>query len=191
MASTHRLSIVLLLASTACAVKSENSPDSTAVGSTSVTTTPAPADIPMTKMWTITGAGLGPLRIDQSIAEANAAVGGGFSGSAASCTYAAWPEAPTGVAVMLAKGRVVRIEVRSGKIATAVGAHIGDSESRISALYPGRVSSSPHKYNPGGHYLTVRAPNASNRMVFETDGGSVTNYRVGRSPEVEQVERCG
>ncbi len=212
MPPIHRLSILLLFTATACAVKSDKNPDSTVVESTTVTTstsavtqtppqttppaqTPAPvpaqADTPNTTTWTITAAGLGPLRVGQTIAEASTAVGGGFSGGAGSCTYAVWPKAPTGVAVMLANGRVVRIEVRSGTIATAAGARIGDSEARINSLYPGRVTSSPHKYNPGGHYMAIRAPNASNRIVFETDGSRVTNYRAGRSPEVEQVEGCG
>ena len=52
------------------------------------------------------------------------------------------------------------------------------------------MTSGPHKYNPGGHYITVTGA-GSNRIVFETDGSRVTNYRAGRSPEVEQVERCG
>ena len=211
----HSLSVVLLFTATACAVKTEKTPDTTAVDSTTVTTSsttvtpapsqttppaqnpapprapaPAPTDTPNTTTLTVTAAGLGPLRAGQTIAEANAAVGGGFSGSTANCTYAVWPKAPAGVAVMLANGRVARVEVRSGSTATAAGARIGDSEARINSLYAGRVTSAPHKYNPGGHYMTVTG-GGSNRIVFETDGSSVTNYRAGRTPEVEQVERCG
>jgi hypothetical protein len=91
---------------------------------------------------------------------------------------------------MLANGRVARVEVRTGSTATAAGAAIGSSEARINSLYAGRVTSTPHKYNPGGHYMTVTG-GGSNRIVFETDGTSVTTYRAGRTPEVEQVERCG
>ena len=170
----HRLSVVLLFTATACAVKTEKNPDSTVVDSTTVTTsttvtpapsqttpsnnptpprapTPAPADTPNTTTWTVTAAGLGPLRAGMTIAQAHAAVGGGFSGSTGNCTYAVWPKAPAGVAVMLANGRVARVEVRSGSTATAAGARIGDSEARINSLYAGRVTSAPHKYNPGGH----------------------------------------
>jgi len=210
MPPTHRLSVALLFAATACAVKTEKTPDTTAVSSTSVTTTnttvtqapsqmtppaqnpppPAPVDTPNTTTWTVNAAGLGPLHTGQTIAQANAAVGGGFSGSTANCTYAVWPTAPAGVAVMLVNGRVARVEVRSGSTATSAGARIGDSEARINAMYAGRVTSGPHKYNPGGHYITVTGA-GSNRIVFETDGSRVTNYRAGRSPEVEQVERCG
>lgn len=214
MSPLHRFSVVLLFTATACAVKTDKNPDTTVVDTTTVTTSnttvtpapsqtttppaqnpppppvPAPADTPNTTTWTVTAAGLGPLRAGQTIAQANTAVGGGFSGSTANCTYAVWPKAPAGVAVMLANGRVARVEVRSGSTATSAGARIGDSEARINSLYAGRVTSSPHKYNPGGHYLTVTGGGA-NRIIFETDGSSVTNYRAGRTPEVEQVERCG
>jgi hypothetical protein len=37
----------------------------------------------------------------------------------------------------------------------------------------------------------VTPSDAVNRIVFETDGSKVTEYRSGRTPEVEQVERCG
>jgi hypothetical protein len=186
MSPINRLSAVLLVTATACAVKTEKNPDTTAVDSTTVTTT----STNNTTTWTVTAAGLGPLRAGQTIAQANAAVGGGFSGTTGNCTYAVWGKAPAGVAVMLANGRVARVEVRSGSTATAAGAAIGSSEARINSLYAGRVTSTPHKYNPGGHYMTVTG-GGSNRIVFETDGTSVTTYRAGRTPEVEQVERCG
>lgn len=202
------LSIALLFATTACVAKKDATTDTTkVVDSTTVTTTstgtpapappatqnpaPAPTDTTRTTNWTVTAAGFGPLRAGQTIAAANTAVGGGFSGSTDQCTYAVWPKAPSGVAVMLSNGKVARVEVRSGTVTTAIGAGIGDTEARIKALYTNRVTSAPHKYNPGGHYLTVEGPSAANRIVFETDGVKVTNYRSGRIPEVEQVERCG
>lgn len=213
MSPTLRASIALLFVTTACVAKNDATTDTTkVVDSTTVTTTspspttqnppapsppatqnpaPTPPDTTRTTNWTVTAAGLGPLRAGQAIAQANTAVGGGFSGSTDQCTYAVWPKAPSGVAVMLSNGKVARVEVRSGTVTTANGAGIGDTEARIKALYTNRVTSTAHKYNQGGHYLTVEGPNAANRIVFETDGVKVTNYRSGRVPEVEQVERCG
>lgn len=130
-----------------------------------------------------------------TVAEANKAVGGGFSAAAGAdpaCSYAKLTKAPDGLAVMLENNKIARIEVRSGTIGTAEGARIGDTESRINSLYSGRVTTSPHKYNTGGHYLTVTPPNdTTHRIVFETDGKVVTNYRAGVLPAVEYVERCG
>ena len=56
------------------------------------------------------------------------------------------------------------------------------------------MTATPHKYLPGGEYLTVRSASPADslrRMVFETENGRVTHFRAGRVPEVEWVERCG
>ena len=122
-------------------------------------------------------------------------MGGGFAaprGYDGGCGYATLTKAPPGLAVMLDQGKIARFEVRSGGIATAEGAKIGDSEARIKSLYGNRVATTPHKYVQGGHYLTVTPTDGSaNRIVFETDGNKVTEYRSGQVPQVEQVERCG
>jgi len=141
----------------------------------------------------VTEYGIGPIRAGMTVAQANTAMGGGFAapkGGAAGCTYAVLTKAPRGLAVMLENGKVARVEVRSGSIATADGARIGDSEARIKSLYPG-VAVTPHKYMAGGHYLTVTGSDPANRIVFETDGSNVTSYRSGKTPAVEYVERCG
>jgi hypothetical protein len=105
------------------------------------------------------------------------------------CSYAKMNGLPAGVAVMVEAGKVARVEVRSGSVATSNGARIGDSEARIKSLYP-QVTVTPHKYDTAGHYLTV-APSSNNRIIFETDGKRVVNYRAGVTPQVEYVERCG
>jgi hypothetical protein len=142
----------------------------------------------------VTEYGIGPIRAGMTVAQAAQAMGGGFAapaGGTEGCTYAVLTEAPRGLAVMLQDGKVARVEIRSGTIATVAGARIGDSEARIKSLYPGRVTTTPHKYFAGGHYLTVTPSDPKYRIVFETDGKKVTNFRSGRVAEVEQVERCG
>lgn len=217
-----RFLIVILCATAACTVKKENPTDTTAIQTSSSTssvtqtvppppvdTSRAPAQAPPTDgasstntstnnpgtSFTVTEYGIGPIRAGMTVAEAATAMGGGFgapSGGARDCTYAALTKAPRGLAVMLENNRVARVEIRSGTIPTSLGARIGDSEARIKSLYAGRVTSTPHKYTPGGHYLTVTpADNSQNRIVFETDGKKVTEYRSGQLPAVEYVERCG
>jgi hypothetical protein len=212
-----RLSIAFLFV-TACAVKTEKAADTLAVdsstststvataprgsamtpsGPTPVVPTPAPADTSRAPSrppgMTVTEYGIGPIRAGMTIAQANAAIGGGFAapkGGTSGCTYAALTKAPRGLWVMLQDGRVARVEVRSGSIATSTGARIGDSEARIKQLYPG-IATTPHKYVASGHYLTVMGSDPANRIVFETDGSKVTTFRSGRTPEVENVEGCG
>ena len=214
-----RFSIAFLFVLMACSVKTEKAADTVAVDSSTSTstvvtspagaaTTPAkpgpvmPTPIPVDTSrspasnppdMTVTEYGIGPIRAGMTVAQANAAIGGGFAapkGGTSGCTYAVLTKAPRGLWVMLQDGRVARVEVRSGSIATSTGAHIGDSEARIKQLYP-RVAVTPHKYVAGGHYLTVTGSDPGNRIVFETDGSKVTTFRSGRTPEVENVEGCG
>lgn len=108
------------------------------------------------------------------------------------CSYATLNGWPAGIGVMVDGGKVVRVEVRRGNFATSTGARIGDTEERIQSLYPGQVTVSPHKYTDG-HYLTVTPTaeaDSANRIIFETDGRRVVNYRAGVRPQVEYVEGC-
>ena len=82
--------------------------------------------------------------------------------------------------------------VRAGGVLTAEGAGVGDTETRVLALYRGRVRVEPHKYmGPEGHYLVVSVVDDSlAAIIFETDGKVVTMFRAGRRPAVEYVEGC-
>jgi hypothetical protein len=202
----------LALALTACTKTEQKPADSTAittapVDSTTTTTvttsntqTSPPTQPPggvatPSDAWVITEGGIGKLRAGMTVAEAKAAVPGfsvPASRDSAACTYGKANSLPAGVWVMVEGGKVVRAEVRKGDVATSTGARIGDSEERIKTLYP-NASSSPHKYTPGGHYLTVPGSGATsdNRIIFETDGKKVVTYRAGVRPQVEYVEGCG
>lgn len=110
----------------------------------------------------------------------------------AECVYVGGTALPRGVQVMLIDSTVARIDVREPGVRTREGAQVGDSASTVLARYRGRVVATPHKYTgPTGQDLTVTPPGDSlHRIVFETDGAIVTNYRVGRLPQVEWVEGC-
>jgi hypothetical protein len=158
--------------------------------------TPKPAEPP--SALAVTARGLGPLQAGMTIAQARTALNGALIGpksaDTSSCGYVQWRGGPPGVRIMTASGRIARIDVGSGTLATAAGARIGDSEQLIDSLYAGRVATTPHKYTKGGHYLTVTPPaggDSEYRIVFETDGKRVTAYRAGKRPEVEYVEGCG
>jgi len=140
----------------------------------------------------VTLAGVGPLRVGASAADARKALGLPASSAkpADECTYLD-TKGRSRVYVMLVRDTVARLDVRDSTLVTEAGARIGDPESRVLGLYKGRVTTEPHKYVEGGHYLVVASPNDSaRRLVFETDGKRVTSYRVGRMPEVGWVEGC-
>ncbi|HEY9514673.1 MAG TPA: hypothetical protein VIQ74_03255 [Gemmatimonadaceae bacterium] len=145
------------------------------------------------RSWTVTPGGIGPIRVGMTVAEARAAIGSELPSPADStCAYITPAVGPRGVLLMVAGGRVVRVDVRDTTVATSAGARVGSTETEIERLYPGRVSVTPHKYTMG-HYLTV-APAAPAdslfRIVFETDSGRATTYRAGMLPMVEWVEGC-
>ena len=147
--------------------------------------------------WKVTEFGIGPLRAGMSAREGVAALqGAGVTATpdnAKGCHYLKW-SGPAGVRVMVDEGVIARVQVDSGSIATADGAHIGDAEAKIKTLYAGRVAVQPHKYTSGGHYLVVTpvaATDSAFRIVFETDGQKVTKYRAGKQPQVSYVEGCG
>ena len=195
--SALAVSVVLSLA--ACAKANDGPIDTTVASNPRVETAVVPA-ASSTKptppaQWVVTEYGIGRLRAGMTVSEARAAFpsfklprGADSTG----CNYATIDGLPAGVSVMVDGGKVGRVDVIRGDVATSAGARIGDTEDRVKTLYPGRVSVSPHKYTDG-HYLTV-APGAKAdsafRIVFETDGKRVLRYRGGIRPQVEYVEGC-
>ena len=189
-----------LLAAAACSTRepaggtadSASTPGAPAASTDSpAVTTPAP-----TTSWTVTPAGIGQVRVGMTVDELRD-VAGGISlpaGGATECTYVRPARVPHGVSVMLANGRVARVDVDSAGVPSDGGVAVGDSASRVTAAYAGRVTTTPHKYVSGGQYLTVKPTSPTDstlRIVFEAEGGRITRFRSGRVPEVEFVERCG
>lgn len=187
---------LLLLTVAACTV--EKTPGSTDSAGPSTDRAPAAdstASAPARSTFTVTADAAGPIRVGMAIDDLKNAAGtlNPAPNAAAECEYVHPASAPAGVFVMLAQGVVARIDVDSAGVATAEGVAVGDSVSRVNEAYAGRVTVMPHKYVQGGQYLTVKpaAPRDSLRVVFESEAGRITRYRVGRLPQVEWVERCG
>lgn len=157
--------------------------------------TPTPVESPpASKARTITPEGFGPLRIGMTVAEAREATGKpiGVDDPGADCKQMPLDQGSRAVVLMFVNGKLARLDVNDKSVSTDKGARVGDSESRISELYGSQVTVKPHKYS-NGHYLVVTpsgAGESGNRLVFETDGQMVTNYRTGSVPQVEWVEGC-
>lgn len=195
--------IVLLAIAMACGERSSQakppvaSNDTGAVQATTPSSSLSGPSRPLAEWvsWTIADTGFGQITIGMTPEQANAAVGGslelpqGMTNDA--CDYA-FPRGVDSLAFMIEQGKVVRVDVRRHDIQTVEGARIGDSEARIQHLYPGRVRVSPHKYTDG-HYLTVVPSDTvahPYRLIFETDGAVVKNFRGGVLPQVAYVEGC-
>lgn len=141
--------------------------------------------------------GIGPIRVGMTIqqAEASARIRLLSPGSKlGDCWYVKPQDGPRDVSFMVIGGQIARVDIYgNSRITTVRGAKIGDSEDRIKSLYPGQIRVTTHEYVRGGHYLTFVPRDASDRqyrLVFETDGRRVKQFRAGRLPEVEYVEGC-
>jgi hypothetical protein len=157
---------------------------------------PAVAETVDSLTWVARADGIGPIRAGMTIAEASAAIGEALPvdySDFETCDYVTPSILPEGVSLMVISDTVERVDVvRPSAVRTAAGAGIGDPESSVVTRYGSAATVMPHKYTgPDGHYVVVAPPGDSiHRIVFETDGVTVTMYRVGRTPAVEYVEGC-
>ena len=146
--------------------------------------------------WVARADGIGPIRAGMAIAEASAAIGESLHvdySDFETCDYATPSVLPEGVSLMIISDTVERVDVVDpSEVRTAAGAGIGDPEASVVTRYGSAATVEPHKYTgPVGHYVVVAPPGDSlHRIVFETDGDTVTMYRVGRTPAVQYVEGC-
>ena len=87
--------------------------------------------------------------------------------------------------------RIVRIDVERKGITTAEGAGVGTSEIQLKKIYGRKAVFSAHPYlDSEGHYVTVLFPAQNRKLIFETDHGKVTSFRVGLPEPVEYIEGC-
>ncbi|MDZ8224748.1 hypothetical protein [Nostoc sp. ChiVER01] len=140
--------------------------------------------------------GVGQVRVGMTVSQAAKAAGTKLVGDTPNknCYYVKPQNEPKNLLFMVTKGRISRVDVRQNtQITTLKGAKIGDTEAQIKSFYPGQIKVTPHKYVQGGHYLTFIPKDRANqnyRVIFETDGKRVTQFRSGKLPEVEFVEGC-
>lgn len=179
------------LACIACERRTETPTDSVAVA-------PAPgpngSDSASTQ-WTADLSGVGPVRAGMTIAQLSAAAGETLRPKYEfneTCDYVTPKFLPKGVTIMILEDSVGRVDVNEKGVLTKEGAGVGDSESRVLQLYGARARVEPHHYTgPEGHYVIVQQPGDTlHRIIFETDGARVLEYRVGRRPAVDYVEGC-
>lgn len=140
--------------------------------------------------------GFGPIRIGMTLAEARSIGVGPLveqpSGSQ-NCFYVKPSTAPEGLQFMVSQGRIARIDITTPAYASVRGARVGQTQEMVTSLYSGQLEITKHKYDENGFYLTFRPKDTADqpyRLQFETDGKQITKFRVGRLPEVEQVEGC-
>jgi hypothetical protein len=110
------------------------------------------------------------------------------------CSYLSTSADFEGLGFMFFYEQLVRIDVDKPGIPTASGIQVGDPEEKVLRAYPGQIKVEPHPYvNDTGHYLVFKPKDASDQnygMIFETDEGKVSSYRVGKKDAVALIEGC-
>jgi hypothetical protein len=98
------------------------------------------------------------------------------------------------LAFMIVDGKLARIDILGGDFATDKGIKVGSAESAVTDAYGGGSPLPPRAFvGPPYRYLTASPRDEEDRgykMVFESDGAKVVNYRVGKEPEVENRQGC-
>ena len=189
------LIVAAALALASCTTETPRVTDSAAAAARTAHATDTIAAAPgASTQWRVSATAFGPIVFGRTTAEVGRALREDITPPSArrDCAIITPRALPSGTRLMVVNDTVVRVDVRRGITATAAGVRIGDSEASVLAKYTGRVAVTPHKYTgPTGHYLTVTpADGGVARIVFETDGATVTQYRAGVLPAVEFVEGC-
>jgi hypothetical protein len=138
---------------------------------------------------------LGPLRIGDTYADAAAAVAGTVEiyddvETDGACVGVQIPSLGADVGGLGGDGRLHSLEIDDPAIDTKSGLGIGSTEGEVMSAFPGKVASTDHEYQPGGHYLSFIPDDGSGSVIFETDGTTVTRYRIGEPDWASAVEGC-
>lgn len=110
-----------------------------------------------------------------------------------SCFLAAPTEGAAGISFLFADGRVERVDVASPPIATRSGARVGSTEAQIIELYGDQIEVQARTDGqPGNNLVFVPRDTADQdfRLIFTTDGTTITSYRAGRVPQVLAPTGC-
>lgn len=209
----HALAAVLVVSTmfTACGgdgdatvdtVPPVSSSSTTTVAPTSSTTTTSTTEAPefvgepeFDSASTVSTVGIDVVVFGMTVAQAEAALDGSLvpvSEPIDDACYQIRPAGgPAGVELTVTAGTIERVDVSTDLITTRSGAGVGMTEDELFALFGERLTSTPL---PGGGNSIVFTPadeaDAAFRVIFDTDGAVVTNYRSGRVPQVEPSSPC-
>lgn len=161
-----------------------------------VPTTSAAGKATLSGSSTISTVGLDQVHFGMTVAEAEAAAGTQLVTEGTrdtSCFVASPAVGPAGIAFGFSDGTVERVDITAPPIATRSGATVGTTEAQVMALYGDQIEVQPRADSqPGNALVFVPRDEADKdfRLIFTTDGATVTSYRAGRVPRVLTATGC-
>lgn len=98
---------------------------------------------------------------------------------------------PAGIELVVTAGTIERVDITNPDITTRSGAGVGMTEDALFGLFGDRLTSTPRS-DGGNTIVFTPADEGDNafRVIFETDGATVTTFRSGRVPQVEPLTPC-
>jgi len=139
--------------------------------------------------WRLSKHGFGPIRVGLTIRQVEERTGLDAEPSYGSRPCRIWfLNGVSGVGLMTANGKVVRVDVYRLPWRTKHGIRVGMKGSTVRKRHP-NLKVARHPYTPRGRYLIVGGK--PRRMIFETGArGRVTSFRGGLSKPVGYIEGC-
>lgn len=168
-------------------------PAATVVAPTTVPATTSSTLPPLTTDDVLTTGGLGEVRIGMTLGEAEVASGRLFDsapGVAEQECFVATPRNLPGVEVVVAEDRIRVIDVTDRSITTRSGAAVGLEADAIRELFGERIDETPIDAVEALTFVPADAADQDKRVVFFTDGATVTRMMSGTLPHVLRVDPC-
>lgn len=142
--------------------------------------------------WTLRPDGIGPIKVGMTLPQLNTALHEKFKFSDNKEDQGCFYVKPANylVSLMIEDNHLVRVDVNKRGIPTEKGIQVGDSEKHALQVYGADAKVVEHKYNPDGHYLTVRSKEGRYGIRFETDKGKIQEFYGGTLEAIQYVEGC-
>ncbi|WP_419918950.1 hypothetical protein [Candidatus Poriferisocius sp.] len=137
--------------------------------------------------------GLGGLYFGMTPQSAAEAVSTQWTGDQEGACYLVAPaNGPSGVVFTVHNNTIERVDITNATITTRSGAGVGKTEAELDELFGARLLKTPYPDGNGNsiQYVPVDEADAEYRVIFETNGTTVTSMRAGRLPTVAPVEPC-
>lgn len=145
---------------------------------------------------TISTVGLDKVQFGMTLEVAQAAAGTELKAEGTrnpECYLASPVAGAAGITFLFSSGTVERVDISAPPIATRSGARVGSTEAQIRQLYGDQIEVQPRADGQPGNALVFVPRDQTDqdfRLVFTTDGTTVTSYRAGRVPQVLAATGC-
>lgn len=108
------------------------------------------------------------------------------------CYLLAPANGPSGLVLTVYNSSIERMDITNPSITTRSGASVGSTEAQLHELFDPQLVVTPYEDGSGNsiQFVPVDEADVDYRVIFETDGTSVTSMRAGRLPAVAPGEPC-